>query len=84
MRIMPTLIFARVRSTAIVTAVLAALVLTSRSNFLLFHSLVELFSIIVACGIFMIAWNSRRFIDNNYLLLIDISFLFVSSRSAIP
>jgi PAS domain S-box-containing protein len=43
----------------------------------LFHSLAEIFSIIIACGIFMIAWNSRRFLDNHYLLFIGIAYLFV-------
>ncbi len=50
----------------------------SLTNYLLFHSLVELFSIIVAGGIFMLAWNSRRFLDNNYLLFVGIAYLFVA------
>ena len=33
----------------------------SRWDYLLFHALVEMFSIIVACSIFLFAWNSRRF-----------------------
>jgi PAS domain S-box-containing protein len=57
--------------------VLLGLYLSSLYNYLLFHSLAELFSIVVACGIFMIAWNSRRFLDNNYLLFIGIAYLFV-------
>lgn len=50
---------------------------TSQYSFLLFHNLAEIFSIVVASGIFMIAWNSRRFIDNNYLLFIGIAYLFI-------
>jgi PAS domain S-box-containing protein len=57
--------------------VLLGLYLSSLYNYLLFHSLAEIFSIVIACGIFMIAWNSRRFLDNNYLLLIGIAYLFV-------
>jgi len=53
------------------------LYLTSLHSYLLFHSLVEIFSIVVACGIFMVVWNSRRFLDNNYLLFIGIAYLFV-------
>jgi PAS domain S-box-containing protein len=53
--------------------------LTSLYSYLLFHSLTEIFSIVIACGIFMIAWNSRRFLDNNYLLFIGIAYLFVGS-----
>jgi len=54
------------------------LYLTSLYSFLLFHSLVEIFSIVVACAIFMLTWNTRHFLDNNYLLFIGISYLFVA------
>ena len=37
-------------------------------NYLLFHSSVEIFSIVIAFGIFIVAWTSRKHIDNNYLL----------------
>jgi PAS domain S-box-containing protein len=55
----------------------AGLYITGRYNYLLFHTLAEMFSIVVACGVFMLAWNSRRFLDNNYLLFIGIAYLFV-------
>jgi signal transduction histidine kinase len=57
--------------------ILFGLYLTSRYSYLLFHGLVELFSVVVACGIFMIAWNSRRFLANSYLLFIGVAYLFV-------
>ncbi|MBE0448614.1 MAG: SpoIIE family protein phosphatase [Actinobacteria bacterium] len=63
--------------------VLVGLYLTSLHNYPLFHSIAELFSIIVACGIFMIAWNSRGFLENNYLLFIGIAYLFVGSLDLI-
>ena len=47
-------------------------------NNLLFHSFAEIFSIIVACGIFMIIWNSRQYQDNNYFLFIGIAYLFIA------
>ena len=37
-------------------------------NYLLFHVVVELFSVIIAFGIFSLMWNGRRFIDNGYYL----------------
>ena len=58
--------------------IVLGLYLASLYNYLLFHSLAEIFSIIIACGIFMVAWNSRRFLDNNFLLFIGIAFLFVA------
>lgn len=41
-------------------SILFGLYLTSLYSYLLFHSLVELFSIVVGCIIFVIAWNSRK------------------------
>jgi PAS domain S-box-containing protein len=58
--------------------VLVGLYLSSLYNYLLFHSFAEVFSIVVAVIIFIIAWNSRRFLDNSYFLFIGIAFLFVA------
>jgi len=63
--------------------VFLGLYLTSLYNYLLFHSLAEIFSIVVACGIFMVTWNSRRFLENNYLLLLGIAYLFVGGLDLI-
>jgi PAS domain S-box-containing protein len=52
-----------------------ALYTTSTYNYLLFHTLVELFSIAVAFAIFIMAWNVRRMI-NGYFLVLSIGFLF--------
>lgn len=57
--------------------ILGLLYLTSLYSYLLFHSIAEIFSVVVAFGIFMLAWNSRRFLDNNALLFIGIAYLFV-------
>jgi PAS domain S-box-containing protein len=51
----------------------------SHQNYLLFHGSVEIFSIVIACGIFIVAWNSRKNIDNNYLLFLGIAYLFIGS-----
>jgi hypothetical protein len=58
--------------------VLLALYVTSLYSYLLFHSLAEIFSIIIAVGVFAIAWNARRFLDNNYLLFLGVAYLFVA------
>lgn len=57
--------------------VLGGLYLASLYSYLLFHTLTEMFSIVVAWGIFVIAWNSREFHQNSYLLFIGIASLFV-------
>ncbi|GAB4540564.1 MAG: hypothetical protein Kow0063_30500 [Anaerolineae bacterium] len=59
-------------------SVLSGLYLASLYNYLLFHSLAEAFSIVIACGVFMVAWNARHFLDNDYLLFIGIAYLFVA------
>ena len=63
--------------------VLLGLYLASLYSYLLFHSLAEIFSIVVACGIFMLAWNSRRFLDNTYLLFIGTAYLFIAGLDLI-
>lgn len=56
----------------------AVLYLAERNNYLLYHSLAELFSIAVAGSIFLIVWNARRFIDSGYMLLVGVAYLFVA------
>ncbi len=58
---------------------LVGLYVTSLHSYLLFHSLAEIFSVVVAAGIFMVAWNSRRFVAERYLLFLGIASLFVAS-----
>ena len=47
-------------------------------NYLLFHGLVETFTIVVACGVFMFAYNTRDYLENNYLLFVGIAYVFVA------
>lgn len=51
--------------------------LISLQNYLLSHSLAELFNIVIFTGIFVFFWNTRRFINNGYLLFIGIACLFI-------
>jgi signal transduction histidine kinase len=57
---------------------LAGVYLTSLYSYLLFHSLIELFTITVAAGVFVIAWNARSYLNNNYLLFVGSAVLFVA------
>ena len=43
-------------------AIFAGLYFSSWYNYLLFHNIAEIFSILVAFSIFVIAWNARRFL----------------------
>lgn len=51
----------------------------SFGNYLLFHTVVELFSVYVAYVIFLIVWKSRARLENRYLILIGIAFFFIGS-----
>jgi hypothetical protein len=44
----------------------------------LFHTIAELFSVTIAAFVFVITWDSRHKINNNYLLLLGISYLFAA------
>ncbi len=59
--------------------VLVGLFPLSRHNYLLYHSLIEIFSVVVALTIFSIGWNSRQFVQNNALLLLAVAYLVVGS-----
>ena len=56
---------------------LLGLYLISLYNYLLFHSLAEIFSIVIAFSIFVLTWNCRKIIDNDYLIFLGIAYLFV-------
>jgi PAS domain S-box-containing protein len=56
---------------------------TSLFNYLLFHALAEGFSIVVAVGVFLIVWNTRRFLDNDYLLFLGIAYAFVAALDVV-
>ncbi|EKD26586.1 MAG: hypothetical protein ACD_79C01108G0005 [uncultured bacterium] len=59
---------------AIITAVLYFL---SLSDYILFHSIIELVSVVVYGCVFVIAWNSRSFIQNSSFIFLGIAFFFV-------
>ncbi|NLE95765.1 MAG: diguanylate cyclase, partial [Dehalococcoidia bacterium] len=63
---------------AAAAAALVLLYLLSRSNYLLFHAGVELFAVVVGFAIFVVSWNTRRWVSNDYLLFIGIAYLFVA------
>jgi len=60
-------------------AVLVGLYFTTFVNYLLFHGLVEGFSIIVAFAFFAVAWNSKKYIQNQYILFIGVAYFFIAS-----
>jgi len=61
--------------------ILAALGLYASSfySFILFHSLIEVICVVVLLTIFVLAWNTRKLLDNHYILFLGISFLSSAS-----
>lgn len=51
--------------------------LVSVYDYQLFLVAAQAFSVFVAFSIFVIAWNSRRFMENKYLLFIGMAYLFI-------
>ena len=68
----------KIRSVFWGTVILGGVFLVSRNNYLLFHSIVEVFSVCIAFAVFLVVWNCRRFIQNNYLKLIGTAYLFIA------
>ncbi len=64
-------------------AIIIGLYLIRLHSYLLFHTIVEIFSVCVAFAIFMVIWNSKEFIQNNYLLFIGIAYLFIGALDMI-
>jgi len=70
-------ISAKILTAMCYAGILGGVYLIELHSYLLFHTIVELFSVCVACAIFMLVWNSRQFIQNNYMLFLGIAYLFV-------
>jgi len=64
--------------TAQIAVLVAVLAVLHTHHYLLFHTLAEMFSVVVGGAIFLVAWNTRRFVDTDYFLLIGTGYLFVS------
>ncbi|MFZ0390650.1 MAG: MASE3 domain-containing protein [Calditrichia bacterium] len=58
--------------------IFVALYWLSRSNYLLFHSLSELFSIVIGMSIALILWNMRQQVQDRYLYFLAGAYLFIS------
>lgn len=63
----------------VVAGVVAGLTLLSQYNFLLFHSLSELFSIAIGWAAFGMCWNSRERLQSGYLLILGVALLCVGA-----
>ncbi|NDY70640.1 hypothetical protein DO021_02165 [Desulfobacter hydrogenophilus] len=57
---------------------LIAFYISTFYNFLLFHTLAEMFAVVTACSIFMVTWNARWFFkEKSFFSFVGIAYLFV-------
>ncbi|TDB39683.1 MAG: GAF domain-containing protein [Actinobacteria bacterium] len=66
----------------VAVTVLVLLYLARTESYLLFHSIAELFAIVVSACVFMVIWNSRRFVQNEYLLFLGVASLAIACVDA--
>lgn len=69
--------FIKFINVAFVIIILIILYLSSLYNYLLFHTIAEIFSVCIAFTIFVLTWNSNSYLKNNYLILIGVSYFFI-------
>lgn len=62
---------------ALAAAAFLVLYVMSTRNYLFYHSIAELFSVVIAYSVFTFAWNARQHLQQNFLVLIGIAYLFV-------
>lgn len=67
------------KSLIILGLILLALAALKLYSYLLFHSVAEVFSIVVACATFILAWHTRQFFENRFLVWIGSAHLFVAA-----
>ncbi|HUX11557.1 MAG TPA: MASE3 domain-containing protein, partial [Spirochaetia bacterium] len=67
-----------IRTALVILVSGVALYLLSRYRYLLFHSLAEIFSITIAAGVFVVAWNTRRYNAESSLFYIGAGYLCVA------
>lgn len=73
----------KMRTVVVFGLALWGLYMTSHISYILFHSLAEFFSITIGFTAFVITWNTRHQLDNNYMIWLGISLLFVTSLDLI-
>ena len=62
----------------VITAIVLGLYLGSLHSYLLFHSLVEITTIAIGFTLFILTWNARRLLANNFLSILGIGYAFIA------
>jgi len=65
-----------VYSIVTITAVVLGIYFSGHYAYVLFHGLVEVVSIAIAFAMFVLVWNTRAYMANNYLWLLGVGYAF--------
>lgn len=71
------------RSALACALVLAVLFVVKLDNYLLFHSIVEFACVVVAFGLFIVAFHTRGMADNHCLFFLGVAYLSVGTLDAV-
>jgi diguanylate cyclase (GGDEF)-like protein/PAS domain S-box-containing protein len=70
--------FSDVRAWLVPVVISLFLIFVSTKNFLLFHTLVELFAIVVAIILSVVAWHTYSFSKNHFLMFLGTGYFWVA------
>lgn len=65
-------------SIGVIMAIVLGLYLSSLYSYLLFHSLIEITTIAIGFTLFILTWNARGFLANNFLNILGIGYAFIA------
>ncbi|TXT65047.1 MAG: putative Integral membrane sensor hybrid histidine kinase [Promethearchaeota archaeon] len=65
-------------SLILIIAIIILVSLTNLVNFLLFHTITELFSIVIAISIFILGWHTQQYTNSQFFIRFGIGAVFVA------
>ncbi len=78
---LPLVLFLKKNYSTIIASLLVVVILglSLGQSYLLFHTIIELLSIVVAFTVFVITWNAKKILQNQYLYFVGIAYLFIGA-----
>ncbi|MEI6206803.1 MAG: MASE3 domain-containing protein [Desulfuromonadales bacterium] len=66
------------KNTGIIIVTILCLYVSSLISYLLFHSLIEIITIVIAFALLTLTWNISRFLPSGYLIILGIGYGFIA------
>ena len=51
-------------------------------NYYVLHGAIGIISVVLASSVFIVGWNTRNFVENNFVVFLGLSFLFIGVLDA--